>query len=131
MAAKVSYVGFSRVVCVLQADKQDDSDGDDPIIAFLEAEMRKDPAWLLPTDFQDLVSRFAQLADVPPELVGTECKSAPQAFHTLHLCPTHIWHSALMCCMNAIGSFCLLLSCIPSSRLLWMLSIFCTEMCMD
>ena len=75
MTAKMSCVGLH----VLQAGKQDDSDDvDDHIIAFLEAEMRRDPAWLEPTGFQDLVSRFLQLAGVPPKQVRTRKLTRPR-----------------------------------------------------
>lgn len=111
MTAKISYAGLH----VLQAGGQDDSDdSDDLVIAFLEAEMRKDPAGLEPTGFQDLVSRFSQLADVPQKQVGTRKHERPgtQAFHALHYCHRYLWHvavrviPAMLHAMNSIERSC-------------------------
>ena len=49
---------------------QDDSDAqEDPVSAFLEAEMREQPPMLDLEGFQELVHRFSELAGIPADEV--------------------------------------------------------------
>ena len=49
--------------------QEDDGAEDDPVVAFLEAEMREQPSMLNMEGFQDLVHRFSDIAGVPAEEV--------------------------------------------------------------
>ena len=49
--------------------QEDSGAEDDPVIAFLEAEMREQPSMLDTEGFQELVHRFSNIAGVPAEEV--------------------------------------------------------------
>lgn len=49
--------------------QEDGNAEDDPVIAFLEAEMREQPSMLDMEGFQELVRRFSDLAGIPAEEV--------------------------------------------------------------
>ena len=54
---------------MLLALQEDDDAEDDPVIAFLETEMREQPSTLDMEGFQELVHRFSNIAGVSAEEV--------------------------------------------------------------